>query len=160
MLGILHVFILSFNLLISTSTKWICIWVMKHLPFVIQTPLKELSLYCPPQLTCKCKLSSVKGGGRGTEKEEANSGPSCIALGEQWGSLQEDEERKAIISVKIRASGMSNIRKRERGTEGRWEGIWENPCFTSSPGTCDGIRKSLFSSSSSFWFQIKYVLFA
>lgn len=47
----------------------------------MQIILKELSLYCPLKLSSKCKVSCVKGGGRGIEHEEANFGPPFLALG-------------------------------------------------------------------------------
>lgn len=49
--------------LIYISTKYICIWVIKHFPFKIQNPLKELSLYHPVKLSCSCKSSFARGGG-------------------------------------------------------------------------------------------------
>lgn len=56
-------------------------WVIKHLfKKYLQMLLKELSLYHPLQLSCKCKVSLLKGGGRGVENEGANSGPPFITF--------------------------------------------------------------------------------
>lgn len=133
-------------------------WVIKHLfKKYLQMLLKELSLYHPLQLSCKCKVSLLKGGGRGVENEELTLDHHLLLLVGQWSIPQQNAPVRNIKQhqyIKIRASGMSNIRKWERSTEGRWEGIWKNACFKIFLGACGGITNSFFSSSSSFWFQI------